>query len=91
MSRTSESEASGKNTERRSTSRSGQELVRIRTDLLDDLVNYAGEVSIYRSRLEQQIGAYRFNLVELEQTVLRVRGQLRKMEMETDAQILFPL
>ena len=65
-----------------------QEMIRVRSDLLDSLVNYAGEVSIYRSRLEQQISTFRFNLVEFEQTVSRLREQLRKLEMETEAQIL---
>jgi chemosensory pili system protein ChpA (sensor histidine kinase/response regulator) len=65
-----------------------QELIRVRADLLDNLVNFAGEVSIYRSRLEAQMGGFRFNLVEFEQTVSRLRDQLRKLEMETEAQIL---
>jgi chemosensory pili system protein ChpA (sensor histidine kinase/response regulator) len=65
-----------------------QEYIRVRADLLDSLVNYAGEVAIYRGRLEQQIGAFRFNLVELEQTVDRLREQLRKLDIETEAQIL---
>jgi len=68
--------------------RAPQEMIRVRSDLLDALVNFAGEVSIYRSRLEQQIGTFRFNLVELDQTVLRLREQLRKLEMETEQQIL---
>jgi len=75
--------------ERRASPRSSQELVRVKSRLLDNMVNYAGEVSIYRSRLEQQIGAYRFNLVEMDQTVSRVREQLRKLEIETEAQVLF--
>jgi chemosensory pili system protein ChpA (sensor histidine kinase/response regulator) len=45
-------------------------------------------VSIYRSRLEQQVTTFRFNLVEFEQTVSRLREQLRKLEMETEAQII---
>ncbi|MFI4969176.1 MAG: Hpt domain-containing protein [Lysobacterales bacterium] len=65
-----------------------QELIRVRSDLLDSLVNYAGEVSIYRSRLEQQISTFRFNLVEFDQTVSRLRDQLRKLEIETEAQII---
>ena len=65
-----------------------QEMIRVRSDLLDSLVNYAGEVSIYRSRLEQQISTFRFNLVELDQTVARLREQLRKLEIETEAQII---
>ncbi len=68
--------------------RAPQELIRVRSDLLDALVNFAGEVAIYRSRLEQQIGSYRANLVELDQTVTRLRGQLRQLEIETEAQIL---
>ncbi|HEY9148833.1 MAG TPA: Hpt domain-containing protein, partial [Gammaproteobacteria bacterium] len=35
------------------------EMVRVRADLLDNLVNFAGEVSIYRSRVEQQIGSFK--------------------------------
>jgi chemosensory pili system protein ChpA (sensor histidine kinase/response regulator) len=68
--------------------RSSQEQIRVRADLLDNLVNHAGEVAIYRSRLEQQVAGYRFNLVELEQTVSRLRSQLRMLEIETEAQII---
>ena len=65
-----------------------QEMIRVRADLIDNLVNYAGEVSIYRSRLEQQMSTFRFNLQELDQTVVRLREQLRKLEIETEAQII---
>jgi chemosensory pili system protein ChpA (sensor histidine kinase/response regulator) len=68
--------------------RSPQEQIRVRADLLDSLVNHAGEVAIYRSRLEQQVAGYRSNLVELEQTVARLRSQLRMLEIETEAQII---
>lgn len=68
--------------------RAPQEMIRVRSDLLDSLVNYAGEVSIYRSRLEQQVSTFRFNLVEFDQTVTRLRDQLRKLEIETEAQII---
>jgi chemosensory pili system protein ChpA (sensor histidine kinase/response regulator) len=66
-----------------------QEQIRVRADLLDRLVNNAGEVSIYRSRIEQQTTSIGFNLQELEQTVERLRIQLRKLEIETETQILF--
>ncbi|MHB1240474.1 MAG: hybrid sensor histidine kinase/response regulator, partial [Gammaproteobacteria bacterium] len=75
--------------ERRAGPRVQSESVRVRADLLDNLVNYAGEVSIYRSRMEQQTAAMRFNLVEFAQTVARLREQLRRMEIETEAQILY--
>ena len=68
--------------------RAPQEQIRIRADLLDRLVNYAGEVAIYRARLEQQLGSFRGNLGELDQTTSRLREQLRKLEIETEAQIL---
>jgi len=66
-----------------------QEQVRVRAELLDNLVNFAGEVSIYRSRLEQQTNAFRYNLRELDETVSRLRQQLRAFEIETEAQIQY--
>ncbi len=68
--------------------RGNQEQVRVRADLLDRLVNYAGEVAIYRSRLEQQLGAFRTATAEMEQTNIRLRDQLRRLEIETEAQII---
>ena len=68
--------------------RAPQEQIRIRADLLDRLVNYAGEVAIYRARLEQQLGGFRGGLVEMEQTTARLREQLRRLEIETEAQII---
>jgi chemosensory pili system protein ChpA (sensor histidine kinase/response regulator) len=65
------------------------ELARVAADLLDDLLNNAGEVSIFRARIEQQMTSVEFNLAELGRTVTRLREQLRKLEMETEAQILF--
>jgi chemosensory pili system protein ChpA (sensor histidine kinase/response regulator) len=59
----------------------------VRAELLDDLVNFAGEVSIYRSRVEQQIGTFGSNLGEMDQTITRLREQLRQVEIETEAQI----
>ncbi|RMH93621.1 hybrid sensor histidine kinase/response regulator [Lysobacter pythonis] len=69
-------------------SRGQQEQVRVRADLLDRLVNYAGEVAIYRSRLEQQLGAFRGAMAEMEQTNTRLRDQLRRLDIETEAQII---
>jgi chemosensory pili system protein ChpA (sensor histidine kinase/response regulator) len=68
--------------------RAPQEQVRIRADLLDRLVTYAGEVAIYRARLEQQLGAFRGAIGEMEATNTRIRDQLRRLEIETEAQIL---
>lgn len=68
--------------------RAPQEQVRIRADLLDRLVNYAGEVAIYRARLEQQLGAFRGAIAEMAATNTRMRDQLRRLEIETEAQIV---
>jgi chemosensory pili system protein ChpA (sensor histidine kinase/response regulator) len=63
--------------------------IRVRTTLLNDLVNYAGEVSISRSRMEQQIFGFRENLGELHRNVSRFRDQLRELEIQSESQILF--
>ena len=77
--------------DRRTASRIQHEVVRVRADLIENLINSAGEVSIYRSRLEQQVNTINFNLTELDQTVVRLREQLRNLEIETEAQILSQL
>jgi chemosensory pili system protein ChpA (sensor histidine kinase/response regulator) len=64
------------------------EMARVSAELLDELLNSAGEVSIARARLEQQLGSIEFNLGELSRTVTRLKEQLRKLEIETEAQIL---
>lgn len=64
------------------------ELARVDAELLENLLNNAGEVGIFRARLEEQLGSIEFNLDELSQTVIRLRDQLRKLEIETEAQIL---
>lgn len=67
--------------------RESQELVRVRSDLLNNLVDYAGEVNIYHARMSKQVSDYGFNLSELTQTVIRLKEQLRKLEIETEIQI----
>ena len=73
--------------DRRQSGRTQAEQVRVRADLLDNLVNFAGEVSIYRSRLEQQTNNFRYNITEFDDTVNRLREQLRQFEIETETQI----
>ncbi len=63
--------------------------IRVRTDLLNNLVNYAGEVSISRSRMQQQIFGFRENLGELHRNVTRFREQLRELEIQSESQILY--
>ncbi|MET0067755.1 MAG: Hpt domain-containing protein [Candidatus Thiodiazotropha sp.] len=75
--------------EDKESARASKEQVRVNAELMDRLVNHAGEVSIYRARLEQQNSVLGFNLSELEQTVSRLYSQLRGLEIETEAQILY--
>jgi len=70
-------------------SRVVDEQIRVKADLIDNMVNHAGEVNIYNARMGQQLGAWHFNLTELDQTVRRLYEQLRKFEIETEAQIMY--
>lgn len=63
-------------------------LARVDAELLDNLLNAAGEVSIFRARMEQQLHSVESNLGELGRVVLRLRDQMRKLEAETEAQIM---
>lgn len=66
----------------------GEDRIRVRVTLIDKLTNLAGELSISRAHMEQQQGSLRGNISEMEQTVIRLRDQLRRLEIETEAQIL---
>ncbi len=66
-----------------------REQIRVRTDLLNELANYAGEVSISRSRMEQQIYGFNENITELQRSVTRFREQLRELEIQSESQILY--
>jgi chemosensory pili system protein ChpA (sensor histidine kinase/response regulator) len=62
-------------------------LVRVRADILDRLVNQAGEVSISRSRLETEVAGLRASLGEFADNLGRLRRQLREVEMQAESQI----
>lgn len=70
--------------------RSGpQEVVKVSADLLEELVNLAGETSISRGRMEQQIGDLGVAIDEMDSTIHRLQEQLRRLDIETEAQVLF--
>ncbi|MBV7537372.1 Hpt domain-containing protein [Duganella sp. sic0402] len=62
-------------------------LVRVRADILDRLVNQAGEVSISRSKLENEVGTLRTSLTDFSDNLARLRRQLREVEMQAESQI----
>src|SRR3546814_16384153 len=49
---------------------------------------FRSEVAIYRPRREHQLGAFRNAMGEMEQTNMRLRDQLRRLDIETEAQII---
>ncbi|MGK5031873.1 Hpt domain-containing protein [Janthinobacterium sp. MDT1-19] len=62
-------------------------LVRVRADILDRLVNQAGEVSITRSKMENEVGVLGASLSEFSDNLARLRRQLREVEMQAESQI----
>jgi chemosensory pili system protein ChpA (sensor histidine kinase/response regulator) len=66
-----------------------QEMIKVPADLLEELVNLAGETSISRGRLEQQISDLSGAVDEVDGTLRRLHEQLRRLDIETEAQVLF--
>jgi chemosensory pili system protein ChpA (sensor histidine kinase/response regulator) len=62
--------------------------IRVGVAVIDKLTDLVGELAISRAHLEQQQEVVKNNLSEMELTVVRLRDQLRRSEMETEAQIL---
>ena len=62
-------------------------MLRVRADLIDRLVNEAGEMSIARSRIEGEMRALRGSLLDLTENVIRLRGQLREIEIQAESQM----
>ena len=61
--------------------------VRVRAQLLDRLVNQAGEVMISRSRLDVRLGQFRSSLADLSGNLDRLRQQLRDIEVQAESQM----
>jgi len=62
-------------------------MLRVRADQVDRLVNEAGELSIARSRIEGEMRALRGSLLDLTENVIRLRGQLREIEIQAESQM----
>jgi chemosensory pili system protein ChpA (sensor histidine kinase/response regulator) len=61
--------------------------LRVRADLVDRLVSEAGELSIARSRIEGEMRSLKGSLLELTENVIRLRRQLREIEIQAESQI----
>ena len=67
---------------------SGQRaMLRVRADLVDRLVNEAGELSIARARIEGEMRSLKGSLLDLTENVIRLRRQLREIEIQAETQI----
>lgn len=67
----------------------GQEMVKVNAELLEELVNLAGETAISRGRIEQQVKGLGSAIFEIDVTLRRLQEQLRRLDQETEAQIIF--
>ena len=63
------------------------QFLRMRADMLDRLINEAGEVSIARSRMEQEMQGFKHFSLDLTESVFRLRSYLRELEIETESQM----
>lgn len=61
--------------------------LRVRSDLVDRLVNEAGELSIARSRIEGEMRSLKDSLLDLTENVIRLRRQLREIEIQAESQM----
>jgi chemosensory pili system protein ChpA (sensor histidine kinase/response regulator) len=62
-------------------------MLRVRADIVDRLVNEAGEVAIARARIEGELRSIKSNLLELTNSVIRLRSQVREIELQAETQI----
>lgn len=68
--------------------RGPQEMIRVPSDLLERLVNLAGETSITRSRVEMGVHGFAQTVEEMGSTIQRLAEQLRRMDAEMESQII---
>ena len=65
----------------------GAAMLRIHADALDRLINEAGEVGIARNRIEGELRNIKQSLLELDDSMVRLKGQLREIEVQADSQM----
>ncbi|MDR2678005.1 MAG: Hpt domain-containing protein, partial [Zoogloeaceae bacterium] len=61
--------------------------LRIRADLIDELVNEAGEMAISRARIEGEMRDLKESLLNLTDNVIRLRSQLREIEIQAETRM----
>ena len=66
-----------------------EQTVKISNSLLDRLITDVGEVNVLQGQLAKKNNQRENQIKELTLTIERLRKQLRKLEIETEAQVLF--
>lgn len=61
--------------------------LRVRAEMIDRFVNEAGEISIARTRIEGEMRVLRRSLLDLTENVIRLRNQLREVEIQAESQM----
>jgi chemosensory pili system protein ChpA (sensor histidine kinase/response regulator) len=61
--------------------------LRVRADSIDRFVNEAGEIGIARTRIAGELRTLRRSLLDLTENVIRLRNQLREVEIQADVQM----
>jgi chemosensory pili system protein ChpA (sensor histidine kinase/response regulator) len=61
--------------------------LRLRADVLDRLINEAGEISIARSRMDREMQGFKQFSLDLTESVFRLRNHLRELEIEAESQL----
>ncbi|MEH6666592.1 MAG: Hpt domain-containing protein, partial [Psychrobacter sp.] len=69
-------------------SASSNEMIRISGGLIEHMINLSGESAINRARIDMGISSLTNSIEEMSTTVQRLADQLRRMEIELEAQIL---
>jgi chemosensory pili system protein ChpA (sensor histidine kinase/response regulator) len=64
-----------------------QAILRVRAGVIDRLVNEAGELAIARSRIEGEMRSLKDSLLDLTENVIRLRRQLRDIEIQAESQM----
>jgi chemosensory pili system protein ChpA (sensor histidine kinase/response regulator) len=62
-------------------------LLRVNADTLDHLITESGEIAIARSRIETELRQVKQSLSDLNDSVTRLRNQLREVEVQADSQM----
>jgi chemosensory pili system protein ChpA (sensor histidine kinase/response regulator) len=63
------------------------QFLRMRADVLDRLINEAGEVSIMRSRMDREMQNFKQSSIDLTDSITRLRAYLRELEIEAETQL----